>query len=265
LLRKDWTGSYDVAVTGKNKARAFASSVSGKGPIFYARAQSVRIPESRQLTLTLKNGADQAAAAKLFRANDLYVLEKDRDGRNFRVGTTPGVSAAKTASRLTSRGIVQLAKPLVSGAAEDQIVVVQFNRPTYGENARPGAQEADIARTMLRGKLEVVEDLGDGAFKVAAAEKTDGKKLAEKLRKFKHIASALHVGAAGDSDVKSAAASATAYKGRPWSQTEYNMHYHYARAALIMKGATDAQLKEFARLSAEAPIKGGSFNPWSGD
>ena len=68
-----------------------------------------------------------------------------------------------------------------------------------------------------------------------------------------------------DDEVRSAANGAISYKGRPWSETEYNMGYYNALESLKTRGATKAQLDLFAKLCADAPIKGGSFNPWSGD
>jgi hydroxymethylpyrimidine pyrophosphatase-like HAD family hydrolase len=65
--------------------------------------------------------------------------------------------------------------------------------------------------------------------------------------------------------VQGAAASVASYKGRPWSQTEYNMAYSNTLESLKKDGATKAQLELFEKLCAEAPIRGGSFNPWSGD
>ncbi|MBI3563782.1 MAG: hypothetical protein HY079_01140 [Elusimicrobia bacterium] len=65
--------------------------------------------------------------------------------------------------------------------------------------------------------------------------------------------------------VRGAAASVASYKGRPWSQTEYNMAYYTTLESLKKDGATKAQLALFEKLCAEAPIRGGSFNPWSGD
>ena len=68
-----------------------------------------------------------------------------------------------------------------------------------------------------------------------------------------------------DDEVRAAASGAISYKGRPWSQTEYNMGYYNSLESLKTRGATKAQLALFEKLCAEAPIKGGSFNPWSGD
>ena len=68
-----------------------------------------------------------------------------------------------------------------------------------------------------------------------------------------------------DERVRAAAASAIMSKGLPWSHTEYSMGYSMALESLKKDGATDAQIELFKKLCAEAPIKGGRFNPWSGD
>jgi hydroxymethylpyrimidine pyrophosphatase-like HAD family hydrolase len=68
-----------------------------------------------------------------------------------------------------------------------------------------------------------------------------------------------------DDDIRAAAAGVIAYKGRPWSQTEYSSVYYPAIESLKSRGATQLQLALFETLCAAAPIKGGSFNPWSGD
>lgn len=65
--------------------------------------------------------------------------------------------------------------------------------------------------------------------------------------------------------VRGAAASVASYKGRPWSHTEYNMAYYNTLESLKKDGATKAQVALFEKLCAEAPVRGGSFNPWSGD
>jgi hypothetical protein len=68
-----------------------------------------------------------------------------------------------------------------------------------------------------------------------------------------------------DESVRGAAASVASYKGRPWSETEYNMAYYTTLESLQKDGATPAQIELYKKLCAEAPIRGGSFNPWSGD
>ncbi len=68
-----------------------------------------------------------------------------------------------------------------------------------------------------------------------------------------------------DADVRASAASVISYKGRPWSSTEFNSVYYPTLEGLKAKGATKRQIALFEKLVADAPIKGGSFNPWSGD
>jgi hypothetical protein len=65
--------------------------------------------------------------------------------------------------------------------------------------------------------------------------------------------------------IVAAANSAASYNGRPWSHTEFNMNTAFAEDSLSKDGATEAQFRLFRRLLAEAPIRGGGFNPWSGD
>ena len=62
-----------------------------------------------------------------------------------------------------------------------------------------------------------------------------------------------------------AANSVIASKGYPWSETEYNMGLYTTADRLRELGATEAQMKLYFATCAAAPIKGGGFNPWSGD
>lgn len=68
-----------------------------------------------------------------------------------------------------------------------------------------------------------------------------------------------------DERIRAAAASVVMSKGMPWSQTEYNVGYYTTLENLKKDGATDAQIELYKKLCAEAPIRGGRFNPWSGD
>ena len=68
-----------------------------------------------------------------------------------------------------------------------------------------------------------------------------------------------------DDEIRASASSVISYKGRPWSQTEYNMGYYNTLESLKTRGATKVQLALYEKLCADAPVKGGSFNPWSGD
>ncbi|MEK7388729.1 MAG: hypothetical protein AAB036_03435 [Elusimicrobiota bacterium] len=55
------------------------------------------------------------------------------------------------------------------------------------------------------------------------------------------------------------------YKGTPWSETEYNLEYDLAIERLRARGASAEQLKRFETLCAQAPLRGGRFNSYSGD
>jgi len=66
-------------------------------------------------------------------------------------------------------------------------------------------------------------------------------------------------------DIRAAAMGVIASKGMPWSETEYNLAHYEALQRLRERGATPSQIKLFLKLCAEAPIRGGAFNPYSGD
>jgi len=68
-----------------------------------------------------------------------------------------------------------------------------------------------------------------------------------------------------DADVRARASAVSSYKGYPWSETEYNSAYYPALENLKKEGATAEQIALFVRLCAEAELRGGRFNPWSGD
>ncbi len=65
--------------------------------------------------------------------------------------------------------------------------------------------------------------------------------------------------------LEAAAKSVGSYKGRPWSNTEYNMQESLTGDSLRRDGASPAQLRLFYKLCADIPVKAGGFNPWSGD
>jgi hypothetical protein len=65
--------------------------------------------------------------------------------------------------------------------------------------------------------------------------------------------------------VEDAARGLASYKGRPWSQTEYNMAWAGTESNLRKAGATIAQLELFRKITDDLPVVGGGFNSWSGD
>jgi hypothetical protein len=68
-----------------------------------------------------------------------------------------------------------------------------------------------------------------------------------------------------DDDVRARASAVTSYKGYPWSSTEYSSAYYPALERLKADGATAEQVALFEKLCADAPLREGRFNPWSGD
>src|SRR3989338_2521127 len=65
--------------------------------------------------------------------------------------------------------------------------------------------------------------------------------------------------------VKRATDFARSYKGQPYSESEFNEHLYYALESLVKAGATDEQIKLFNKTVNNLPLKGGSFNSYSGD
>ncbi|MEW6278146.1 MAG: hypothetical protein AB1758_05960 [Candidatus Eremiobacterota bacterium] len=64
--------------------------------------------------------------------------------------------------------------------------------------------------------------------------------------------------------VQAAVSSTASYKGRPWSSTEYNCALYTTRES-IQEQHGPAAAAAFEELMARQPVRGGGFNPWSGD
>ena len=54
-------------------------------------------------------------------------------------------------------------------------------------------------------------------------------------------------------------------KTSTYSASEFNQDQYYAEQSLLKDGATAAQLELFRKIVQDAPIRGGRFNPYSGD
>ena len=65
--------------------------------------------------------------------------------------------------------------------------------------------------------------------------------------------------------IEAMARSVASQKGYPWSYTEYSLVVATAEDDLRRDGATLAQFNLFHRLIDAAPLRGGRFNPYSGD
>ena len=112
----------------------------------------------------------------------------------------------------------------------------------------------------------MVKILNNGAYKVArVSDATPGKDLVAAISQEPIVKEALALGGVTDAQIQSAAKGVESYKGRPWSSTEYNMAYGTTYWSLEERGATPEQLALFEDLCAKAPVRGGGFNPWSGD
>lgn len=68
-----------------------------------------------------------------------------------------------------------------------------------------------------------------------------------------------------DQEVIESAKSLASSKGYPYSYSEFNCSVAYALQALHDKGITKKQIKLFQKTVNELPVRGGRFNPYSGD
>jgi len=258
LLSKGYDGVYRVAVTGKETAASTARALSGDGIVLYAAPVQLSMPEERQLRVVFIDAKGESSASEtrigdLLREAGLTVLETDRDGV-WRLGLEQG-SAEATAAKLEASGIVLYATPMTTDIPENRQAIVRLQ----------ASVEDDVAVLLRRHGLRVLEAYGDGVYKVGAPAGITGEALAKKLTSEAHVKSAIPVGSVEDEDVRSAAQGAISHKGRPWSSSEYGMVYGMGYSDLLLRGATAAQLKLFSDLCAAAPVRGGGFNPWSGD
>lgn len=64
--------------------------------------------------------------------------------------------------------------------------------------------------------------------------------------------------------IESAKAGLASSKGYPWSYTEYNCALASAMDHLASQYG-DAAAQELMRQMESVPVRGGRFNPWSGD
>jgi hypothetical protein len=64
--------------------------------------------------------------------------------------------------------------------------------------------------------------------------------------------------------VRAAVSAASAYKGYPWSQTEFDASAAGFRGELCKKFGEDAG-KAFDQVLDKVPVRNGRFNSWSGD
>lgn len=255
LLSGGYDGIYRAATTGEATPASVARAISGRGIVLYATPLKLDIPEERRLRVVFKKGsASESAIGDLLRDAGLTVLKTEYDG-SWLLGLDKGLAEA-AAAKLEKAGIVLFASALKLDIPENLHAIVRFQE----------AAGEDQVAALLRGRgLRVVQAHGDGVYRVAARDGTGGGDLAAALASEAAVKSATPVGLLKDEEIRSAAQSVASYKGRPWSSVDYNISYGGSYSYLVQRGATMAQLKLFSDLCDAAPMRGGGFNPWSGD
>lgn len=238
---------WTLAVTGRTQAALVAKRLNGVGPVLSATAKTAVYAEADQLHVAFLPGASGAQFAAAFRRHELAVLERTQDGL-WRLGAAKG-RGAKALDALRHDGSVLYARALKTDIPETDQTVVTL-APT-GPLALPAI--------LTRHGLTVLSELGGRTYLVG------GPAAAAALAADPDVASAVAVGSLPDADVEAAANGTASYKGRPWSSTEYNLNWAMGYDSLRRRGATAAQLKRYEELTAAAPVRGGGFNPWSGD
>ena len=277
VLTKGWDGFYGVSVTGNAQADAVARELSGQDMVLFATPATWTVPETSQLRLVFKKttvrqvgkamvetqvSEDEVGA--LLRQQGLRVLSLGRDGV-YVVGAE-GLSPAAAARRLQKQAGVLYASPVKFDAPWTKTLILKLRTSVVVRGVESAVSEDDAAGLFKRYGLLVVADLGGGTYKVARlSDDASAKEAAAALAQEPAVESAVALGGLTDERIRSAARGVAAHKGRPWSSTEYNMSYGMTYDSLERAGATPEQLQLFEKLCAEAPIIGGSFNPWSGD
>lgn len=238
-----WGVNWVVAATGKTTAaQAVEKLGKEKAVVLYSAPAHKPAAKAGRLVVRLRAGVDDAKVAALLRSAKLSVVEEGRDGFWTVASKTP----ADSLRRLRKSDAVLYASPAALKVDESRQFIIKLKEQT---------SEAAVAAILAR--ANVMREYGGGSFKLqgdAAAYAADPA-----------VASVTPVGKVTEESVRASAAGAASHKGRPWSQTEYSAASYYARVGLETAGATAAQLALFDRLVDEAPVRGGGFNPWSGD
>ncbi|MBI3300419.1 MAG: hypothetical protein HYZ75_19815 [Elusimicrobia bacterium] len=242
VISRGYDGTWLAGVTGRAKPAAAAKRLLSDPLVLSAAAKLAAFAEADQALIAFRAGADETALADALKRHKLTVLERTRDGL-WRVGTPQG-RADKVRAALETEAAVLYARTLKADFPESRQAIVTLR-----------TKDEDALRAFLRHHgLTVLDVLGERTFRVAGTISEDA-----------GVESVVAVGSLPDAAVDAAAAGAASYKGRPWSATEYNLNWALGYGSLARLGASAAQLARYERLTAEAPVRGGGFNPWSGD
>lgn len=249
VVARGWRDQpWTFAVTGRDRAAVVAKRLNGVGPVLSATAKAAVYAEEDQIIVAFVPGTAGQAFAAAFRRHELTVLEKSQDNI-WRLGAAKG-RGAKALDSLRHDGTVFYARALKAEIPETLQAVLTL---------APAAGALELPAFLARHGLTVLAELGGRTYLVG------GTADAAALAADPAAASVVAVGSLADSAVEAAANGTASYKGRPWSSTEYNLNWAMGYDSLRRRGATAAQLKRYEELTAAAPIRGGSFNPWSGD
>ncbi|MFA6028318.1 MAG: hypothetical protein WC969_00555 [Elusimicrobiota bacterium] len=268
VLWHSYKGEYALAAPAGTDMAAAEEKLLASDLVVDARPAVFEVPAENQVKLVFKKNTrygwgdvplphevDDTVVAAILRSLGVRVLSVD-----FGVWTVgaPKLDAVRAARYLMTTRMALYAFPAVSAAPESRQVVVKLRR-TLGKTE---VGEDEVADFLLKNGARIVKAMGDG-YKLEVSG--DNAAAAAKLAKDPLVERAAAVGALTDDSIRATANGVASYKGRPWSSTEYNAAWGYAYEGLEGSGATKAQLDLFEKLTAEAPMRGGGFNPWSGD
>ncbi|MCX5788839.1 MAG: hypothetical protein NTX64_10095 [Elusimicrobia bacterium] len=260
VLRHDYRGAYSLAAPESTDINAAERKLAESNIVLDARPAVFEVPAENQVRATFKKTASESDITAALRQAGLRVISVDYWG-NWTLGA-PGADAAKAAKLLQDSRLAVSATPAVSEAPESRRIVVTMRREMAQEGRQVPVTEDQLGDFLSGAGVRVLEDLG-GAYVIEVAG--DNAAAAKALAAHPLVERAAAVGSITDDRIKASAKGVASQKGRPWSQTEYNASWGYTYDALKRDGATKAQLELFEKLTAEAPVIGGSFNPWSGD
>lgn len=239
FISKSWQGDYLVAATGRQEAALSARRLSRMGSVLYASGKGAAFGQARRARLVFKkDGMTEAAVAGIFKKFDLTVLEDGRDG-SYVVGTPKSFSSEK----LMAEAAVFYAAPLASGVPEKKQLILRLK-----------AEPRDLKFLSKMG-FRLLGQLNSRSFLVSARKRTGAQNVVESL---------VSVGALSEEKVDAAINSLReASQGYRVSGSQFNEDNMYSRQALVLAGATGAQLKRFD-LAAEESSSRGEFKSYSG-